>query len=104
MTTLYIEGCVEDGKDPGYVSDAVYGDGFFLRMDRAIQLASAGVNFKARVFGLLVADVRVAKSPLGRLYLKTSPDALVANNLGEITSKRQVAVNAFATSLASNIR
>jgi hypothetical protein len=86
MTKLVITGCIPDGSDANRTNDAVYGDGFYLRMDVAIQLALSGTEFWVKMPGIMIAKVEVAKSANGRLYLKTHPDAWIANNLGEICS------------------
>lgn len=97
MAVLYITGCKEDGSDPGNVKDMVYGDGWAMRMDVAIQQALDGQKFRALGRSLVAADVEVMRSSMGRLYLKTRPDAYAANNLGEITSRRHA--NALARTL-----
>jgi len=61
-----------------------------MRAGRAIcfrLVLSGAVEFVTKV-GAYVAKVTIAKSPTGRLYLRTRPDAVIANNLGEIIARR----------------
>ncbi|WP_155839822.1 DUF3892 domain-containing protein [Hyphomonas jannaschiana] len=101
MARLVITGCVADGADADRTIDVVYGDGFRLRMDKAVELALAGVEFWAKMPGITIARVRVQKSVSGNYYLRTHPDAWVANNLGKICSTNRASKLASANSLAS---
>lgn len=88
MIRLEIKRCVPDGSDPGRVADAVEGDGYSLRMDIAVALARQGaVEFSTKANGYQ-ARVYPALSSVGRWHLKTSPDAAIANNLGELRARR----------------
>ncbi|MEH6808961.1 MAG: DUF3892 domain-containing protein [Hyphomonas oceanitis] len=100
MAKLVITGCVPDGSDSDRVIDIVYGDGFRLRMDKAVELALAGIEFWAKMPGITIAKVNVQKSLTGNYFLRTSPDAWVANNLGRICSGNNIAKLTRSASLA----
>lgn len=96
LAIFYITGVEPDKGDPDRVNDAVYGSDFYLSMDKAAYLARHGVHFRTFVPYSRPVDVKAHQSPLGNWYLKTSPDARIANNLGYIKAKRSP-LNAFLT-------
>ncbi len=87
MPSLQITFCMPDRSDPDRVIDCVGGRGWVMHMDVAILCAQQGMDFYVVVDGAR-AEVGVATSQYGRKYLRTRPDATIANNLGEITSRR----------------
>ncbi len=93
MIPLEITFCIKDGTDPDRASDGVGGDGWYMRMDKAVTFAFDGQEFFTRVRGIKV-PVHVRKGTMpGRYYLQTHPDATVANNLGQITAFKASAVS-----------
>lgn len=86
MSTLRITYCEPDGSDPNRVMDLVGGPGWLMNMEVAIQCAISGTRFWTMVNGN-PADVTVAQSVRGNLFLRTDPDSSIANNLGEICRK-----------------
>lgn len=90
LAIFYITGVEPDKGDPDRVNDAVYGPDFYLSMSKAVSLARSGVEFRTSVSGAKTARALPYRSPRGNWYLKTSPDAYVANNLGIIAAERQI--------------
>jgi hypothetical protein len=99
MHALHITNCIADGPDPGFSPDIVSGIGWAMKMNVAIKMAVGGQQFYTTANGVR-AEVWVARGPYDRLYLRTSPDATVANDLGEITSKRSQLAPVIMSALA----
>ena len=81
MAKLIIRGCE---FDPVQGKDMVFGDGFRMELDRAIDLAGSGIEFQAAARDGSVRDVRVETNEYGELILRTDPGASAANHFGEI--------------------
>jgi hypothetical protein len=78
---MVIKGCEFDA---GENRDVVYGDHFRLGLDKAIELAGAGVEFAAARPDGTLASVAVCRNEYGELILRTDANAAAANHLGEI--------------------
>ena len=87
MATFYITGVEPDGRDQNRVNDAVYGKDFYISMEKAVFLVRAGVKFRTLCANNRHAPVYAQQSLSGNWYLKTSPDAYIANNIGTIASR-----------------
>ena len=81
MVRMVIKGCEFDA---GENKDVVYGDRFRLGLDKAIELAGAGVEFSAARPDGTLAPVRVSTNEYGEPILETDPCTVAANHLGEI--------------------
>ena len=81
MVRMVIQGCEFDAAEN---KDVVYGDHFRLGLDKAIELADAGVEFWAAGPDATVARVIVGNNEYGERILRTEPSAWAANHLGEI--------------------
>ena len=81
MVQLVIKGCE---FDPAHAKDVIFGDGFRMELDQAIELAMGGIEFWAAEADGSAAKVSVEKNEYGELILKTEPSARAANHFGEI--------------------
>lgn len=81
MVRMVIQGCEFDA---GENKDVVYGDHFRLGLDKAIELADAGVEFWAAGPDATIARVIVGDNEYGERILRTEASAWAANHLGEI--------------------
>ena len=83
MTGLVIRGCEFDGA---HMRDVVYGDGFRMELDRAVELAGDGLEFSAAMPDGSLAAVILTKNEYGEPVLKTDMGANAANHAGEISA------------------
>ena len=83
MVRLVINGCE---FDPAQVKDVVYGDSFRMELDKAMELADAGVEFWAAGPDGAMARVTLGENEYGERILKTEAIAYAANHLGEIVA------------------
>lgn len=83
MSGLVIRGCEFDA---GHVKDVIYGNGFRMELDRAVELVEAGVEFSAEMPDGSLAQVFLSTNDYGEPVLRTEAGALAANHLGEITA------------------
>ena len=81
MVRMIIKGCEFDA---GENRDVVFGDHFRLGLDKAIELAEAGVEFAAARPDGTLAAVAVCRNEYGEQILRTDATAAAANHLGEI--------------------
>ncbi len=81
MVRMVIQGCEFDA---GEGREVVIGDHFRLGLDKAMELAEAGVEFWATGPDAVLARVTVGVNEYGERILKTDPAAFAANHLGEI--------------------
>jgi hypothetical protein len=83
MVRLVIKGCE---FDPAQVKDVVFGDSFRMELDKAMELANAGVEFWAAGPDGIMARVSLGQNEYGERILMTEPNAWAANHLGEIVA------------------
>ena len=83
MVGLVIKGCE---FDPAQVKDVVFGDSFRMELDKAIELAEAGVEFWAAGPNETMARVILGQNEYGERILRTEPNAWAANHQGEISA------------------
>jgi hypothetical protein len=86
MNTLYITGCVPDGKDPNHALDMILGSGWAFTLERAVEFQQKGV-FQFRAFAPGTGPsvpVTICKSVTGLHFLRTRADAVTHNNLGKL--------------------
>ena len=81
MVRMVIQGCEFDAAED---KDVVFGDHFRLGLDKAIELADAGVEFWAAGPDATVSRVMVGNNEYGERILRTEPSAWAANHLGEV--------------------
>lgn len=81
MVRMVIQGCAFDASEG---RDVVYGDHFRLGLDKAMELAEAGVEFWAAGPDATMTRVMISENEYGERILKTDPAAFAANHLGEI--------------------
>lgn len=95
MPSLQITYCTPDKTDPDPTADLVGGPGWAMSKQLAIQLTMQNMTFFTMVNGVR-AEVNLVQRGDGSLYLRTHRDASIANNLGEVTSTRNVMAKRLA--------